>query len=249
MGSEPLLEYVQAFDGRPSEVYRHTCRVSGVGGRRLRAEGEVMARLWRGRCSLAARPPPAATRPPPRLQKMTNKKNRQKKKSQQAKAPAPTSNGANPSERFVTTGLTSSPRAHTPCTRSESPASMPDLEDITMPPAEDSSTPPVPPPEEVDTAKQAEKVKEEGNAAFKAQKFQAAIESYTRAIGECLVHVLRVLGGLHRPLARQCGGWCVRPNVQRFIDRRCHLHLVRRRVEIYRDVPRVSSIVSSSIVS
>ncbi|KAI0708149.1 protein prenylyltransferase [Fomitopsis betulina] len=95
---------------------------------------------------------------------MTNKKNRQKKKSQQAKAPAPTPNGANPSER------------------SESPASMPDLEDITMPPAEDSSTPPVPPPEEVDTAKQAEKVKEEGNAAFKAQKFQAAIESYTRAI-------------------------------------------------------------------
>lgn len=64
---------------------------------------------------------------------------------------------------------------------------MVDSEETSAPQAEKSPSPPTPPPpEEVDTAKQAEKVKEEGNVAFKAQKFHDAIESYTRAIGECL---------------------------------------------------------------
>ncbi|TFY57597.1 hypothetical protein EVJ58_g6922 [Rhodofomes roseus] len=90
---------------------------------------------------------------------MANKKNKQKKK-QQAKAAA---TGGNPSER------------------SESPASMADPEETSSPQAENPPTPPAP-PEEVDPIKLAEKVKEEGNAAFKAQKFNDAIESYTRAI-------------------------------------------------------------------
>ena len=38
-------------------------------------------------------------------------------------------------------------------------------------------------PVETDPIKRAEQVKEEGNIAFKASRFQDAIESYTRAIG------------------------------------------------------------------
>lgn len=37
---------------------------------------------------------------------------------------------------------------------------------------------------EEDPVKLAEKVKEDGNTAFKAQRFQEAIELYTRAIGQ-----------------------------------------------------------------
>lgn len=45
-----------------------------------------------------------------------------------------------------------------------------------------TSDPPTP-VEEVDPKKRAEKVKEEGNLAFKGSKFQNAIELYSRAIG------------------------------------------------------------------
>ena len=62
---------------------------------------------------------------------------------------------------------------------------MVDVEETPAPQVENPQDPPTPPPEEVDTAKQAETVKEEGNVAFKAKKFHDAIESYTRAIGEC----------------------------------------------------------------
>ncbi|KAH9911996.1 uncharacterized protein B0H18DRAFT_1057006 [Fomitopsis serialis] len=92
---------------------------------------------------------------------MANKKTKQKKK-QQAKAAAAV-NGGNPSER------------------SDSPTSMGDAEEATSPQAESPPTPPAP-PEEVDAIKLAEKAKEEGNAAFKAQRFNDALESYTHAI-------------------------------------------------------------------
>ena len=55
-------------------------------------------------------------------------------------------------------------------------------------------------PEAVDSKKQAEQVKELGNAAFKAGKFPDAIEHYTRAIGAspsvCAAHT--------RPLTAAC---------------------------------------------
>jgi len=92
---------------------------------------------------------------------MANKKSKQKKK-QQAKAAA-AANCGNPSER------------------SDSPTSMGDAEEATSPQTEKPPTPAAP-PEEVDSIKLAEKAKEEGNAAFKAQRFNDAIESYTHAI-------------------------------------------------------------------
>ena len=39
------------------------------------------------------------------------------------------------------------------------------------------------PPEPVDPIKEAEKVKEQGNVAFKASRFQEAIDLYSKAIG------------------------------------------------------------------
>lgn len=50
-------------------------------------------------------------------------------------------------------------------------------------PGAGESASPEPESERVDPIKQAEKVKEEGNMAFKTSRFQQAIESYTRAIG------------------------------------------------------------------
>lgn len=99
---------------------------------------------------------------------------------------------------------------------------MVDTEETPAPQAENLPTPPTPPPEEIDTAKQAEKVKEEGNVAFKAQKFHDAIGSYTRAIGECFVlsaYVLRrVVSTLHSS-TREVGRVCTSLVAQRLAAR------------------------------
>ncbi|KII86051.1 hypothetical protein PLICRDRAFT_114984 [Plicaturopsis crispa FD-325 SS-3] len=50
------------------------------------------------------------------------------------------------------------------------------------PPASPSSTPGAPPEPEQDPAVRAEKIKEEGNVAFKAKRWDEAIEKYSRAI-------------------------------------------------------------------
>lgn len=60
--------------------------------------------------------------------------------------------------------------------------------------SEQSPTPEVPsqsasPADEPPEPDGAEKVKEEGNAAFKAGRFNDAVEAYTRAIGVCLLTV------------------------------------------------------------
>jgi len=49
-----------------------------------------------------------------------------------------------------------------------------------LPPASPS---PPPEPEEEDVAKRAEKIKDQGNVAFKATKYAEAIDLYTKAIG------------------------------------------------------------------
>jgi len=50
------------------------------------------------------------------------------------------------------------------------------------------TTSPKPEPEEEDPIKRAEKVKEQGNVAFKAAKYAVAVELYTKAIGtSCIV--------------------------------------------------------------
>ena len=59
---------------------------------------------------------------------------------------------------------------------SVSPAGSP----APLPPASPS---PPPEPEEEDVAKRAEKIKDQGNVAFKAAKYAEAIDLYTKAIG------------------------------------------------------------------
>src|ERR1700683_971054 len=61
----------------------------------------------------------------------------------------------------------------------DSPSPAPD------PPKKVPATTPPPPPPETDAQKaaRADKVKEEGNTAFKARRFEDAIELYTKAIG------------------------------------------------------------------
>src|ERR1700734_1983080 len=61
----------------------------------------------------------------------------------------------------------------------DSPSPAPD------PPKKVPATKPPPPPPETDAQKaaRADKVKEEGNTAFKARRFEDAIELYTKAIG------------------------------------------------------------------
>ncbi|KIK50363.1 hypothetical protein GYMLUDRAFT_51265 [Collybiopsis luxurians FD-317 M1] len=70
---------------------------------------------------------------------------------------------------------------------SEEPTAGPSTSSSNSTSPKSSATPPSPtpepePPEEGDIVKQAEKVKEKGNVAFKAGKYQEAIEHYTKAI-------------------------------------------------------------------
>ncbi|KAH8091743.1 hypothetical protein BXZ70DRAFT_953084 [Cristinia sonorae] len=86
-----------------------------------------------------------------------------KKKQQQAKAAADNVNGAESSN-------------------GHEDETMP-VDSQPSPVTETSPSPePEPEPEEVDPVKKAEKVKEQGNVAFKASRFQDAIELYTTAI-------------------------------------------------------------------
>lgn len=59
---------------------------------------------------------------------------------------------------------------------------------------------PTPEPEEDDTGKRAEKMKDQGNVAFKAAKYADAIDLYTSAIGS---HGLLSLVSLLKPLSMQ----------------------------------------------
>jgi len=89
---------------------------------------------------------------------MTNKKN-QKKKKQQVKATAPAA---------ASTNGTDGTESHD--------------EEMQVDPSETPSPEPAAPAPPVDTVQEAEKKKEAGNTAFKAKKFQEAIERYTEAI-------------------------------------------------------------------
>jgi DnaJ homolog subfamily C member 7 len=60
--------------------------------------------------------------------------------------------------------------------------SQSEAQELRSPVVEEQTT--LPDLEPIDTTKQAEKIKEQGNAAFKAGKFQEAIDYYTQAIGE-----------------------------------------------------------------
>lgn len=47
------------------------------------------------------------------------------------------------------------------------------------------SSPTPPPTKAIDPVQSAEKIKEEGNAKFKAQQYADAVDLYTEAIGKC----------------------------------------------------------------
>jgi DnaJ homolog subfamily C member 7 len=68
----------------------------------------------------------------------------------------------------------------------DSPSPAPDLPKTPM-----TRAPPAP---ETDAQKatRADRVKEEGNTAFKAKRFDAAIEFYTKAIGKCATTLFEV---------------------------------------------------------
>ncbi|THH14585.1 hypothetical protein EUX98_g9592 [Antrodiella citrinella] len=96
---------------------------------------------------------------------MANKKKSAAKKKQQPK-PATESNGA-----------------ASPVNGHDDDSVTEDSPSVEKSPSSSSEPPELEPVEDVDLIKQAEQVKEEGNAAFKASRFQNAIESYSKAIG------------------------------------------------------------------